>query len=459
MEKPVYFKNIKDSSKRVKKGDIFVAVKGNNYDGNKYISEAILNGASFIISERKIKSFPSLQVENAKYELNKLLNYYYNKHSRLNLCAITGTDGKTTTSRIIHELLSKLASSIVIGTNGISYHKNEYKTQNTTPSKTCLYHALEDAYNRNIKFGQIEMSSEGILDNRGNFLSFNACIFTNITREHLNTHKTMKTYLDTKLLLFNQVKKDGLFVINHDSNHFKYIVNKCHGHLITYGIKGGNVQAKNIKYNINYTIFNLYYLDHYITQIKTSLVGEFNVYNTLAAIAYLYEIGFSIFDIKKELNDYIHIDGRFEMIVNNDNKYIVDFAHTPNGIYQTLKYINSIPHNKIIVILGAQGDKDKGKRPDMGLIGSKMSDILILTSEDPKNESLFSILYDLTSKIKKDYYITLSRLDAIKLGMRLMDNNDILIVFGKGNEQYEQIKSYRFKHNDMETIKKYLMLP
>lgn len=449
----IKFKAIRDNSTLVRPGDIFVARKTKYGDGHIYISDAIYRGAVFIISERELKYFPSLKVPDSNEEFKRLLSFYYKGHLGMHLCGVTGTDGKTTTCTIIHEITSKLASSVEIGTNGIYSNKYHEYINNTTPSSSILYDTLEKSAARKIKYAVLEMSSEGILDGRGEFLMLDAAIFTNITREHLNTHKTMSSYAYTKSKLVDMVKNDGLVIINNDMKYKSIILKKCKNkRVITYGINSGDIVAKIRKYSISYTIFDIYYKKQFLCQIKSNLVGRYNVYNILAAFTYLHEIGFSAKDIKLALNDYIYVDGRFNYYNTQAPHFIIDFGHTPNAISETLKFVKTLKYDHIITILGAQGNKDKGKRKYMGQIASKLSDILILTSEDPKDESIFSILDDLKRKIHKDFYITLSRETAIKTAFDIAKENDLIIIFGKGNEQYEEIQGIKFKHSDLSLI-------
>lgn len=452
LDKKVYFKSIKDDSRLVKKNDIFVCIKGLTSDGNLYIAQAIENGACFIISERLIKNFPSLCVSNTQEVLNSMLNFYYQNHHKLNKVAITGTDGKTTTSSLIYKILNNVSNPILISSNGIYYKKNRYKTINTTPSNTILYESLEYAYNTKSKYAVIEMSSEGILNNRGMFLKFNGIVLTNITHEHLNTHKTMKNYINTKLKLLDNLKDDGIVVINKDMKYYKYVKNHINHKIITYGINSGDYKALNIHLSFTKTIFDLYYKNYYIGQIESSLFGEYNIYNMLASISYLYEIGIPFKIIKQTFNEYIHIEGRFEYLYYKNRHFIIDYAHTPNGIKSTLESIKKVSNGNIYSILGCMGGKDKTKRPLMGLYASLNSKNVIFTSEDPKDESIFNIINNLSKKVKDNYYITLFRDDAIKLGISLLKDNDILIIFGKGLENKEIYYNFKFKGSDKDIL-------
>lgn len=452
----IKFNKIKDDSRLVKPGDIFVAWKGKNQNGEDYIANAISNGAVYIISSRHLDSFPSLYTKDPKKMLDSLLHFYYHGHEELKKIAVTGTDGKTTTSTLIHLILNSISKSILIGTNGIYFNNNHISTLNTTPSNAIIYNSLEDAFESNAKYAVIEMSSEGILDNRGTFLEFDGFIFTNLSKEHLNTHKTMKSYLDCKLKLLSLLRDDAICIVNKDSKYYEYIKNKARHRLITYGINNGEYRAKNIKYDFYHLTFDLYYKEIYLDKIDINLFGNYNVYNTLATIAYTYELGIPLGIIKNVLSDNVHIEGRFEYLNEYNRHFIVDFGHTPQAFKSLLSSLAPLKQGKIITIFGAQGGKDRKKRPLMGLIASMYSDIVIITSEDPKDESLFSIIKDLSCKIKNDYYITLKRDKAISLGISLMKEKDILIIFGKGNENIEVIKNYSFKRNDMESLKRLL---
>lgn len=452
----IFFKDIKDDSRLVKKNDLFFAIKGDNFDGEKYISEAIDNGASFIISKRNLVSYPSLTTPNPKELLNSMLNFYYNKHQMLHNIAVTGTDGKTTTSYLINHVLNDVSRSILIGTNGIYFLKRHFKLQNTTPSNSIIYEALDNAYLYKAQYSVIEMSSEGILNNRGLFLSFNGLIFTNISHEHLNTHKTMKRYLNCKLSLNKCLRPNSLILINYDMNYYAYVRKRLKGHIMTYGLNGGDFQAKNIRISLNRTIFDVYYMGYFLGQIITNLFGEYNVYNLLASIGYLYEMGIPFSIIKKSLSQKLQVEGRFELIKDKDKFYIIDFAHTPYGVKATLEALNKVKKGRIISILGCQGNKDKSKRPLMGKFATSLSDITIFTSEDPKDEKITSILADMTKKAKNSYYLSLYRDEAIRLGVSLMQDNDILIIFGKGRENTERYGNYIFYHSDLKLLKEAL---
>lgn len=445
------------NSKEVKDGYIFVAVKGKKTNGENYISEAIHNGAKIIVTEKKNYGPFFITVKDAKIELIRLLQIFYNYNLKIYSVGVTGTDGKTTVSTLLSKILDFRHSSAYIGTNGISYLDKHYDVINTTLAPEELYKAYNTMNQNKISDLVMEVSSEGILDKRIYDFSFHGAIFTNLTKEHLNTHHTMKDYFLCKMKLFMSLPKRGLAVINSDSPYAKYIKYYTDAKIITYGINSGMYQAKNIKLSEYYISYDITYYNHYITTVGIHLFGKYNAYNSLAAITYALELGLPIDLIKNQLAQIEKIDGRYEIIKMKNRIGIVDFCHTPNGLKCLLENIKLLNYNKIILVMGAAGEKDREKRPLMANIALDYADKVIFTSEDPKNENLFNIFYDLTRKIKKkDYYLSYFRRDAINLACNLSSSNDIIVVTGKGLEKVEKIKDISFKHSDLDILKECL---
>ncbi len=452
-------KGISNNSKKISKGYIFVAVKGNKTDGNKYIDEAIKNGACFIISEKKLfRKIPHIRIANAKTEYVRLLQIYYHYNDDIYTIGVTGTDGKTTVSTILNNILDIQKSSAYIGTNGINYLNKNVKTMHTTPTPDVFYEAYNVFKKHNINDIVMEVSSEGVVDGRIDKIKFNGAIFTNLSHEHLNTHKTVEHYFKAKAKLFKNLNKNCLSVINNDDFYSVELAKYTKAKIVTYGIFGGIYQAKNIKLDFNYSSFDVYYKNIFLEHFKLPLFGKYNIYNALSCIAYTNELGIDLKYIKKGIETIKPIDGRFMNFKNKNNiTGIVDFAHTPNALKNLLDNLNDFKKGNIILILGAAGEKDKSKRTKMGNIAVNYADITIFTSEDPKGENLFNILYDLTYNLKdKEYYITLSRLEAIKLASSIAKPNDMIVITGKGNECFEQVLNYNFKHNDYYILKKAL---
>lgn len=444
------------NSKRVRKDFIFVAIKGKKHNGMKYVKEALDNGACLIVTDQMVwGGYPHIRVRNAKREYIRLLQTYYHYHHEIYTIGITGTDGKTTTATILNQILKTAKSSAYIGTNGISYLEKNIKTRLTTPTPDIFYEAYGIFRKHNINDIVMEVSSEGILDGRIEKLEFDGAIFTNLSHEHLNTHHTMGQYFKTKTKLFESLKKNALAVMNSDDFYATEAIAHTKAKVVTYGILSGMYQAKNIRLDALSSSFDVFYKGAFLAHFDLPLFGKYNIYNALAAIAYTNELGIAMKYIKEGISSLPQIDGRFMHFKNKNNvSGIVDFAHTPNALQNLLENIKEFKTGKLITILGAQGEKDKSKRSSMGRIATSLADITIFTSEDPKNESLFGILYDLTSQLKdKEYYMTLSRKEAIQLAADLAKPNDIIVITGKGNETIEQVYDFQFKHNDYELLK------
>ncbi|MDE7105588.1 MAG: UDP-N-acetylmuramoyl-L-alanyl-D-glutamate--2,6-diaminopimelate ligase [Anaeroplasmataceae bacterium] len=444
------------NSKRVRKNYIFVAIKGNTHNGKKYIKEALDNGAYLIVTDQMVlKNYNHIRVRNAKSEYIRLLQAFYHYDHEIYTVGITGTDGKTTTANILNQIFDAAKSSAYIGTNGISYLKKNIKTKHTTPTPDLFYEAYSVLKKHHINDLVMEVSSEGILDGRIEKLTFDGAIFTNLSHEHLNTHKTMENYFKTKAKLFEELKPGSLAVINSDDFYGAELAGHTKARAVTYGLDTGIYQAKNIKLGLLNSEFDVYFKGLFLEHFKLPLFGKYNVYNALAAIAYASELGIDLKYIKQGIESLLPIDGRFMHFKNKKQiTGIVDFAHTPNALQNLLGNILEFKKGKVISILGAQGEKDKSKRAQMGTIAARLSDITIFTSEDPKHESLFGILYDLTKELQdKEYYLTLSRKEAITLAAKLAQPNDIIVITGKGNETSEQIYDFHFKHNDYTLLK------
>lgn len=448
---------ITNNSKQVRNNFIFVAIKGKKENGNKYIREAIQNGAVLIVSKKHRHGKHFVHVKSPKLEYIRLLQIFYGYRHNIYTVGITGTDGKTTTATLLNSIFNHINDSAYIGTNGIHYLNKEIHTKNTTPSPDILYSSYQVFNKHHIHDMVMEVSSEGILDKRVENLRFDGAIFTNLSHEHLNTHKTMNAYFLCKARLFQMLRRDSLLVMNADDVYSSRIAYYTKARLITFGFKNGDYRIRNYTLSMEGSAFEVYYKGKSIGAFKISLFGKYNIYNALAAIAYAYELGIPVEMIQKGLEDVKEVDGRFMVYKNKNKTFIIDYAHTPNALKNLLESIKEFAKKRIILITGAAGEKDTTKRGEMGSISTSLADITIFTSEDPKNESLFKIFGDLIRDIKeKDYYLTLSRKDAIELAVKIAKDEDIILITGKGNEQTERIQDFVFKQNDLDLVKKAL---
>lgn len=450
----IIIRGVTCNSKQVRKNYIFVAIKGKKHNGNRYIQEALNNGACLIVCNKHKLDSKFIYNKYPKREFIRLLQIFFGYSPKLYTVGITGTDGKTTTATLLRSIFNSIHESAYIGTNGIEYLDKHIKTKNTTPSPELLYSALQVFKKHSIHDLVMEVSSEGILDERTYQMKFHGAIFTNLTHEHLNTHKTMNSYFLCKAKLFESLPKDGLLVFNADEPYSSRIPFYTQARMITYGFNEGDYKIKSFSSTLEGSTFCVEYKGTEIGEFHIHLFGKYNIYNALACIAYTYELGIPTSIIQQGLQRIKQVDGRFMVYNQHQRCFIVDYAHTPNALKCLLDNLNEFKKKRIILILGSQGEKDVSKRKIMGYIACNLADITIFTSEDPKNESLFKIFNDLTKNVKtKDYYLTLSREDAVKLAYRISSEGDIILIIGKGNEQTETIGNYVFHHSDLQIIK------
>ena len=440
--------NIKINSKEINEGDTFIAIKELNGDGHKYVMDAIKRGASTVIVEDGDYSVNTIKVKNTKKYLEEYLeNNYYDKIKQLKLIGITGTNGKTTTSYLIYQALNKLNFKCAyIGT--IGFYTDEIKQlKNTTPNLYELYNMLLECVNKGYTYVVMEVSSQGISMGRVNTLIFDYVVFTNLTQDHLDYHHTMIDYVMEKQKLF-KMTDNSFAIINSDDKYKDYFMldNKN----ITYGKISSDYVISDIKSSLTGTTFNL---NNEI--YKTKLIGEYNVYNLVIVIILLKLL--NVDNINKVIEELTTPPGRMDIIRYNDNNIVVDYAHTPDAVEKIIKEVSKIEHNRIITLVGCGGNRDKTKRPIMGDIATKYSDYVIFTSDNPRFEKPKKILKDITCKLdKNNYKIIVNRKKAIKKAIQMLEKNDILLLLGKGHEEYQVIKDKKLPFSDKKIVLNYI---
>ena len=441
-------KGITDDSRLVKDGYLFVATKGYNVDHYDYIDMAIENGCSFIVSDRKIKNFPHKVVDNINKEYRELCKKYYDVSSdEFSLIGITGTDGKTTTATIISKIIGDMA---YLGTNGLYVGEKEYKTNNTTPCVSELFSDLAKAKKNNCNKISMEVSSEALLHDRVIDFKYDIVGFTNITGDHLNIHKTFKNYVECKLKLLNLVKENGYVVVNGDDEELNKIK---HTNLIKYGFnKNNDYIIEDVKYNKTETTFYIKYNNNRV-KVITPLIGEYNVYNvTLAYIVGLLYGRDSSFLLDK-IKELEPIKGRGEILdFGQDYTIVLDYAHTINGIRSILDTFKN--YDQIITVTGCAGGREKEKRPIIGDIIMSNSDVSIFTMDDPRYEDVDDIIDDMVGD-KKDYIRIPNRSEAINYALSIANPNSVVLILGKGRDNYMAIEDKKIKYNDYDVICKY----
>jgi len=447
--------NIKTDSRKVIKGDIFVAIKGHTVDGHNFIEQAIQNGASKIVAEYGEYNVDTLIVKDTEKWLNDYLVENYSKEFKdIKFIGITGTNGKTTTAYLTGGLLTKLnINNAYIGT--IGYYVNSelvYELENTTPDILSLYNIILDAKEKDVKVIVMEVSSHSLSYGRINGIKFDVAGFTNLTEDHLDYHITMDNYLNAKKLILNYIKEDGIMISNIDDEYgicFKYKNFK------TLGFNKSDYQIIDYDYTNLTTKIKFKYDKVY--DVETNLLNKFNIYNYITSLAFLNNIGISINEIINITKEVYAPNGRNEIIKVGNSKAIIDYAHTPDAVEKIITSTLENRIGKIITIRGCGGDRDNKKRPIMGNIATTLSDYVILTNDNPRTEDPINIMKDITSGIEKDNYeIIYDRSEAIKKGLEMLKDNDTLLILGKGHEDYQIIGHEKIHLSDKEEVYKFL---
>ena len=450
--------NIKTDSRKVKEGDIFVALRGIVGDGHDFIPQAIKKGASLIVAEEGEYSIPYEIVPDTREYLNNYLKENYNKYlDEMHVIGITGTNGKTTSAYLIHDALNKLDKKCCyIGTIGYYRDKKIFDMPNTTPEITEIYDMLISAYDEGYRYAVIEASSEGLLHGRLQTVPFEYAIFTNLTQDHLNIHGTMENYARCKQKLFNQLKIGGKAIINYDDVN-KNLFMLDYNTNVTYGFNGGDYRITD--YQMSIMGSNFTFLNEGVKQnIKVPLIGKYNIYNVLTTIITLHELGINFSDIYDVLLNIDMPPGRMDMVEYQNNRIIIDYAHTPDAVQNVISTVKEVCDGNIYTVFGCTGDRDRTKRPIMTKIVTDLSDKAIITCDDIHNEDPNQIVDDmLKGLLNKNYEIELDRKKAIIKGIKLLNTNDALLILGKGHEEVMIVKdNKRIPFNDKKTVLEYL---
>lgn len=457
----VLINDIKINSKEVVHGDLFVCTKGVTADRHDFVEDAIKNGAAAIVASKKIDvTVPVIYVEDTNKELPLLCaRFYDHPDKKLKLFGVTGTDGKTSTTTIVQALIGKETCGYM-GTNGRSCAKFDKDTNNTTPDSDKIYEYFNDFLEAGCSCVAMEASSESFFRKRIENITFDIGAITNITREHLNIHGTFENYIECKCQLFKQIKKDGYSILNKDDEFYETVRKACVSKNVwTYGKDEDNtlvIKSYEItpnKTDIVYKVFDKEY------KIESPLLGEFNVYNLACAILIALASGKTMEEIIPNIKN-ASVKGRIDVLPNVGQNFtvMVDYAHTPNGIKNILKFVHTLNINRSIIVIGSAGERDFLKRPLMGKTVVENASFAIFTYEDPRSEDPENIIKMMTSEIedKSKYEVVVDRKEAIERAINLACENDIVLILGKGNETYEKLKTKTIYFNDEEVALKAL---
>ncbi|MCY8974324.1 UDP-N-acetylmuramoyl-L-alanyl-D-glutamate--2,6-diaminopimelate ligase [Bacillus atrophaeus] len=453
--------SIEMDSREVKTGSLFVCVKGYTVDGHDFAQKAVENGASAIVAERELNvSVPVTIVRNSQRALSVLSDAFYGQPTKqLQLIGITGTNGKTSTSHMVDEILKKAGKRTgLIGTMYIKIDEETFPVKNTTPESVTLQKTFKKMNDKHVDTAIMEVSSHALSMGRVHGCDYDIAVFTNLTQDHLDYHKTMDEYRQAKSLLFSQLggafnhEKPKRAILNADDEASAYYEKVTAAHISTYGIKNdADVMAKHIKTTAQGTSFELV-TNKGTKPITISLVGQFNVYNVLAAVATCIAAGIPFETVAEAVEELHGVRGRFELVNKNQEfPVIVDYAHTPDSLENVLKTCKDMTEGKVFVVVGCGGDRDKTKRPKMAKIAVQLADEPIFTSDNPRSEDPLAILRDMEAGVENEYYHSIAnREQAIFFAIANARKGDVVLIAGKGHETYQQIGAETFDFDDAE---------
>ncbi|MCO6162319.1 UDP-N-acetylmuramoyl-L-alanyl-D-glutamate--2,6-diaminopimelate ligase [Flavobacterium sp. NRK F7] len=457
----VVIQKIEFDSRKIELNDIFVAIRGVVSDGHDFIEKALSLGASVIICEE----FPEVIVNGVTYikvaNSNEALafmasNYYENPSSKIKLVGVTGTNGKTTIASLLYQLFKKAGYKVgLLSTVKILVDETEYKATHTTPDSLSINYYLNEMVALGCEFCFMEVSSHGIHQKRTEGLQFQGGIFTNLSHDHLDYHKTFAEYRDVKKKFFDDLPKTAFAISNIDDKNGAIMFQNTKAKKITYALKS----YADYKAQILENQFTGLLMKINTNEVWTKLIGSFNAYNLLAIYAAAVELGIEEQETLRLLSDLESVSGRFQYIVSSSKiTAIVDYAHTPDALENVLKTIEDIrtKNEQLITVVGCGGDRDKTKRPIMAQIASELSTKAIFTSDNPRTEDPTIILEEMEKGVEpQNYKKTLSILDrkqAIKTACQLAEANDIILIAGKGHETYQEINGVRHDFDDLKIV-------
>ena len=464
-KKDIVIDEITFDSRNITNNCMFIAVKGTKSDGHNYIDDTIKKGAICIVCEQLPteinKEVTYVLVEDSSYSLGIIAsNYFDNPSAKLSLVGITGTNGKTTTVTLLYNLYKELGYSVgLLSTISNKINDKEYPSTHTTSDAIQLNSLLYKMVESGCSYCFMEVSSHAIVQHRISGLKFSGALFSNITHDHLDYHSTFAEYIKAKKLFFDNLSKDAFALVNIDDKNGMQMLQNTKAKKYTYSLKSvSDFKCKIIENN-----FSGLYLNIDGTEVFSKLVGSFNAYNILAVYAAAILSGAEKIDVLRIISNLETAEGRFEYIMSKDNIIaIVDYAHTPDALTNVLSTISAIRSNneQLITVVGAGGNRDTTKRPVMARISCEMSNLVILTSDNPRDENPEEILKQMQVGIdpsaNRKVLTIINRKEAIKTACTLAKPGDIILVAGKGHEKYQEINGVKHHFDDKEILTEFL---
>lgn len=453
-------------SRLVQPGNLFVAVPGLATDGHLYLGDALAAGAAAVIVQQEVAVPPGIawaRVPDSRLALALVSSRFYGDPSaKLQLVGVTGTNGKTTTTHLIREIYRQAGRMTgLVGTVHALIGEQELAVSHTTPESADLQHLLAEMAGAGVEHVTMEVSSHALALNRVAGCRFTVAVFTNLTQDHLDLHQNMEAYLGAKLKLFDGTSSGlgpefapALAVLNADDPVFDKIAQRCKGRVISYGINNGaDIQAREIKVTgkgVSFTAQGAWGE----LKLNLKLTGLFNVYNALAALAAATASGVNPEQAARALEVVPGVAGRFELVDRGqDFAVVVDYAHTPDGLYNILRTARELKQGRLITVFGCGGDRDRTKRPIMGEVAARFSDFVVITSDNPRTENPMAIIKEIEEGVRRvvnaaNYRIIPDRREAIARSIRIARPGDVVIIAGKGHETYQIIGTQRLPFDD-----------
>ncbi|MCQ9634452.1 UDP-N-acetylmuramoyl-L-alanyl-D-glutamate--2,6-diaminopimelate ligase [Chryseobacterium sp. WG23] len=448
-------------SRKITENALYIAIRGTVVDGHSFIRSAIEKGATTIVCEE----FPEVLAENVTYikvkDASKALghfasNFYGNPSQKLKLVGVTGTNGKTSVSTLLFDVFKNLGyDAALLSTVEIRIGEEIIPATHTTPDVITINKILADAVEKGCEFAFMEVSSHGIAQNRIEGLHFKVAGFTNLSHDHLDYHKTFEEYLKTKKRFFDQLEDTAIAITNVDDKNGTVMLQNTKAQKKSYALKTmADYHGKILEVDFNGMLLNFNGKEFW-----TTLTGKFNVYNLLLVFGIAQELGFEQDEILQAISTLKRVSGRFETFKSDGGIFfIVDYAHTPDALENILDSINDIrtKNERLITVFGCGGDRDHSKRPEMGNIATKKSTLAIITSDNPRTEEPGQIIKEIEAGVESQnfskYTSIPDRREAIKMAIKFAEPKDIILVAGKGHENYQEINGVKHHFDDKEVI-------
>ncbi len=451
---------ITDDSRKIREGCIFVCSKGGSFDGHKYADEAIKKGVKLLVCEYDTKNENQIIVKDSRKAYALMCsNLFENPSKKLKIIGVTGTNGKTTVSFLIKDMLEQMGKKVgLMGTVHNMIDQQIIPAKFTTPQAYELHALFSQMHKTNCDYVVMEVSSQGLIQDRLHGVEFEVGVFTNLSVDHLDYHKTMENYFDAKCMLFNNSKK---IIVNADDEYGQKIINKYKDkEVYSFSAKSDSADftAKQIEYTQNLTKFILVGKGD-IQRIKFPMPGEYSAYNAMSAALSLYSVGIDFATSTNALENIRGVKGRCEILVKEPFTVIRDFAHTADGLENVLSSLCPFITGKFYVLFGCAGDRDKTKREPMAKAVSKYADFAIVSSDNPRSENPQSILDETCEYLKEfktEHIAEVDRRKAINLALNMLQYNDVLILCGKGHEDYQVLNGITVYLDEEMIVKKYM---